>query len=1099
MKPIPMDGPSHARWQRPVSPWAILLALLALCPSNAPAESVVGASGDGRSELVLPAGLSPEQRAGVIVEPDCADAEHGQVDRLYLHGYWKFKPVVNLLRREGGRIVAGGPATAAPPASDPGLEQGWFRPDCDVSSWGEMPVPWVWNIPLDRPDFAPVAFAGLGYYRTSVAVPADRAGKRAVLHCDSICSHCIIWVNGTRVAEHANAIYTSASPWLLARKVWMDQFEVDITDAVRFGAENTIVIRVFDGGRPITFNRPSDGGIVGPIQVDFREQVHFDELLVAADPVSGEVDIQARASGHGPADAVVQLVAEVEPFRSRHYQPPPGARPARIDLGPVRIPAGSSRHRFSFTVPDAIPWDVNHPALYRLRLTDGARVLGQVRIGFRTMAVEGRQFLLNGRPIMLRGLQSEPWGAYQKMLVFNKADLIRQGLRLLKEAGYNSWRDNGGFQPQNLTKVVLDICDEVGLVVQTDFSPDISVLDAKDWKPEAMTAIRLGAMLNQDKSFNAFGQDALERWLAFTHNHPAVCLFTGGNEIGFAKGETEQAMAEYLTAFYRFMKARDLQRRPVTSSAGLVIYGGWKTPVPADYYDYHCYAEEVMGYLDSSTVNHDAVFRQDRLAGIYGSIDKPVVLGECLGFTARGTVLRPDIQALFRAGALDREAYIAWANRNNAQPARAYWDVIARQAYAAYAGIRAVADRASLVESTARLSGGFLERLRRDTDFHAGLMTTRVDFTDWGLAPDGASLSEGRVKGELVGKARASREFLAIKRSLAPLAVFSDLVDRHHSPGGRIEARLAVLNEQYGLDEAGLALELVLADAAGGERAASARAVLPPLPACTRTRREMSLDLPADLAPGRYAVLARLRRGDAVVHESATPIIVLGPAAGGPPRCLATALIERADGGAGAVRAVLGDLGIPYTPVDGAERIADFQALVIAPDAVERLSDQDAGRLRAWLEGGGRIVCCEQAKPGPVPFLAGHRFAAAGPMLFADLIDPGHAAVGGLAADCWELWNGRTVEHPGHADNSAKAVYRTLVVPMPAGTMVSGANRTWRDPDPLLFGMVVGEIPVGRGKVLMSQALAVSRYGRDPVATRYLRAMLGYMLADGGR
>jgi hypothetical protein len=821
--------------------------------------------------------------------------------------------------------------------------------------------------------------------------------------------------------------------------------------------------------------------------------------MVAADPVTGAVGIQAQAVNHGAEDAVVQLTAEVDPFRSRHYQPPPGARSARIGLGQVRIPAGASRHRFSFTVPDVIPWDVNRPALYRLRLVDGARVLGQVRIGFRTMAVVGRQFLLNGRPIMLRGLQSEPWGAYQKVLVFNKADLIRQGFRLLKEAGFNSWRDNGGFQPQNLTKVVLDICDEVGMVVQTDFSPDISVLDPKDWKPEAMTEIRLGTMLNQDKSFNAFGQDALDRWLAFTHNHPAVCLYTGGNEIGFAKGETEQAMAEYLAAFYKFMKARDLQRRPVTSSAGLVIYNGWKTPVPADYYDYHCYAEEVMGYLDSSTVNHDAVFRKDRLAGIYGVIDKPVVLGECLGFTARGTVLRPDIQALFRAGALDRDAYIAWANRNNAQPARSYWDVIARQAYAAYAGIRSVADRTSLVESTARLSGGFLERLRRDTDFHAGLMTTRVDFTDWGLAPDGASLSEGRVKGELVGKARASREFLAIKQGMAPLAVFSDLIDRHHSPGGCIEARLAVLNEQYGVDEAALSLELVLADAAGGERAATARAALPPLPACARTGREMSLAIPADLAPGRYAVLARLRRGDAVVHASATPVIVMGPAAGGPPRSLATALIERADGGVGPVRAILADCGIPCTQVDGAARIRDFQALVIGPDAVESLSARDAGLVKDWLDGGGRIVCLEQAKPGPIPFLAGFRFAAAGPMLFADLIDPGHAAVGGLAPDCWELWNGKTVEHPGRADNSAKSVYRTMVVPMPAGTIVSGANRTWRDPDPLRFGLVVGEVPVGRGKVFLSQPLAVSRYGRDPVATSYLRAMLGYMLADRGR
>lgn len=1080
--------------RRPLRALLALFAVLALVPAAAGAEAA--AAGEVRSERVLPAGLTPAQRASVLLEPECADSEHGQVDRLYLHGYWRFRPVFNLLRREGGRIVASRPGMAVPPASDAGLEQGWFQPAFDCSQWDEMPVPWVWNIPVGE-TFAPIAFAGLGYYRTGFTVPADRAGRRAVLHCDAICSQATIWINGRKVGEHANAIYTSASPWLLTRKVWMDQFELDVTDAIRCGVENTIAIRVFDSGQPITFNQPADGGIVGPIHLEFREQVHFDQLRVAASPDDGQVVVEARAQNHG-AEVEVALEAEVDPFRSRSYQPPAGARSARIALGALRIPAGASSHRFAFAVPGAIPWDVDRPALYRLRLVDGARVLGQVRIGFRSMAVEGRRFLLNGRPLMLRGLQSEPWGAYQKILVHNKADLIRQGLVLLKEAGYNAWRDNGGFQPQNLTRAVLDLCDELGLVVQTDFSPDLSVLDAKDWKPEAMTAVRLGALLDAGGGFNAFGREALERWLAFTHNHPAVCLFTGGNEIGFAKGETEQAMAGYLAAFYRWITERDLQRRPVTSSAGLVIYGGWKTPVPADYYDYHCYAEEVMGYLDASAVNRDAVFRQDRLAGIYGAIERPVVLGECLGFSSRGNALRPDIQRLFRAGALDRAAYVAWANANNAQPARAYWDVIARQAYAAYAGIRSVADRASLVESTARLSGGFLERLRRDTDFHAGVMTTRVDFTDWGLAPDSAFLERERVTGELAARARASREFQAIRRGLAPLAVFSDLIDRHHRPGGRVTARLAALNEQYGRDEAGLALGLALVDQAGGIRTVSPRTELPLLPSCSRVCRELVLDLPADLAPGRYTVQARLMRADGTVaHDSATPVVVIGeePAAafGGTP----VALYEGA--APGPLRTILAGLGIPCTPIDRFDGLQGIQALIIAPDALDGRVAQGAGPLRAWLEAGGRLLCLEQSAPGEIPFLPGTRIVPAGPMLFADLIDPGHAALGGLGPDCWELWNGRTVERPGCADAAAKAVYRALVVPMPPGTIVSGANRTWRDPDPLLFGLVVGEIPVGRGMVMLSQALAVARHGQDPVATRYLRAQLARLVEAGGR
>ncbi len=1047
-------------------------------------------------ERIVPPDLSPEQRASVNLEPEFSDAFYGQTDRLYLYGFWKFKPVLNLLKREGSKIVPVDSKPSLPPDSDAGLEEGFFRPEFDASSWEEIPVPWAWNLPLGKKfksSQAPrSAFAGLGYYRTSFAVPKEKAGKRALLHFDSVNSLCKVWFNGVLAGEHANAKYTTASPWLFGRKTWMDSFELDVTELVKYGEPNVLVIRVFDDGLPISWNAiPTGGGIVAPAYVDFRESVDFDEMLVAAD-LDGSVKIQARAVNKGE-DAELSLAALVEPFSSRFYSPPTAAKASRIELGHARFPKGESRHSFSMKVQDPVPWDVNCPSLYRLRLSDGKRVLAQTRIGFRRMEVVGDKFLLNGRPIALRGMQAEPWSDYQQILVFNKADIVRQGCALLKEAGFNAWRDNGGFQPQNLTQIVLDVCDELGLIVQTDFSPEIRMLDPEERRPEALTAIKLGETLNPDGSISPYGREVLREWLAYAHNHPSVCFFTGGNEIGFPKGETEKTMADFISAFYSFMKESDLQGRPVASSAGLMIYGAWKTPVPSDYYDYHCYAEEVMGYMDFSTTNRDAVYK--RLAGIYGSVEKPVILGECLGYTSRPSNLRPDLQALCKGGRLDRRAYVKWANSNNESPLTDYWDIVARQGYCAYAGVRSAVSREALTLSTAKIASGFLQRLRRDIDFHAGFMTTRIDFTNWGLEPRDVFLSPEQVKGELMAKARRSPEFIAERESLAPLALLPDLHDRHRFAGEDLTLRFLLVNEQYATPEPSLLAEISLEDR-DGRALCSVKGSFSQVQEGARIERVLTLRIPERVASGPCVLRSKLLRGSSVVHESSSPFFVTERSKASVKSSCKLALYDVNGAKARSTKAVLDDLSIPYAQVESMDSLDSFELLIVGAGSLDSKLTKDAPRLRAWLEKGGKLLCFEQTASGEVPFLKEMRYKGAGMMVFADLIDPEHPCAAGLGPDSWELWNGDCVKRDGAVDASPKAVYDTLLLPMPEGVVVAGANRTWRSKgDPLVFGMISGELKLGKGLVFFSQPLATARYGEDPVATRYMRNVLEYTLS----
>jgi beta-galactosidase len=64
---------------------------------------------------------------------------------------------------------------------------------------------------------------------------------------------------------------------------------------------------------------------------------------------------------------------------------------------------------------------------------------------------------------------------------------------------------------------------------------------------------------------------------------------------------------------------------------------------------------------------------------------------------------------------------------------------------------------------------------------------------------------------------------------------------------------------------------------------------------------------------------------------------------------------------------------------------------------------------------------------------------------------------------------------------------------MPGGVVVSGGDQGSHMKNPV-FGMVAGEARIGKGLVFLSQALATERYGKDPIATRYLHNVLRYTL-----
>jgi hypothetical protein len=169
----------------------------------------------------------------------------------------RFSTYVNYMRRffrpateDGFKRVSGGNRLVAAAKDlwdfqiDPlrlGETLGWWRPEVRGGNWQQIrSTSSSWSNQGLR------YYKGLAWYRQTVRVPDEFAGKRIFLWCGGVDEKAKIWLNGTPVGvSHGAAFYP---------------FELDATPSVRVG-ENVITVCVVNE----VVNELGTGGIVAPL------------------------------------------------------------------------------------------------------------------------------------------------------------------------------------------------------------------------------------------------------------------------------------------------------------------------------------------------------------------------------------------------------------------------------------------------------------------------------------------------------------------------------------------------------------------------------------------------------------------------------------------------------------------------------------------------------------------------------------------------------------------------------------------------------------------------------------------------------------------
>ena len=400
--------------------------------------------------------------------------------------------------------------------------------DFDDSLWDNIEVPSSWQMegygkphytnvnypfPVDPP-FVPTDNP-TGSYRREFIIPSSWQGQRIHLRFEGVDSAFQVWVNGKEVGYSKGSRLPS---------------EFDITPFVQPG-KNLLAVRVYqwsDG----TYLEDQDmwwlSGIFRDVYLLSRPQLSVRDFFVqtqldaAYENAALIVDAWIENMLSEAQDCLLELAlldadgsAVVEPATQK-------AQVAAEAEGKVR---------FSIPVEKPKKWSAESPALYNLLLTlkdksGGVLEVIPCKVGFRSVEIKDGNMLVNGVPIMLKGVNR-----HEHHPDLGKAVPIEttiEDLKLMKQHNINAIRT--AHYPNDPR--FYELCDEYGFYV----------MDEADLECHGFQPLGDWERLSDDPAWQAAYVDRMERMVERDKNRPCVIMWSLGNESGF--GRNHEAMAE---------------------------------------------------------------------------------------------------------------------------------------------------------------------------------------------------------------------------------------------------------------------------------------------------------------------------------------------------------------------------------------------------------------------------------------------------------------------------------------------------------------------------------------------------------------------------
>ncbi|MFC5531435.1 glycoside hydrolase family 2 TIM barrel-domain containing protein [Cohnella yongneupensis] len=393
---------------------------------------------------------------------------------------------------------------------------GFYASDVDVGDWDDLIVPSCWQtngydqmhytnvnypIPCDPPFVSDDNPAGL--YARDFKLTDEWVDRPLYLIFEGVNSCFYLWING----KFAGYSQGSRMP-----------SEFRLNEHVRPGLNRmaVMVLKWCDGSYIEDQDAWRYSGIFRDVYLLSREQEHVRDVFVkpvlSSDGGSGEVTVEL--SGEGSTTVTAELEDE-------------GGNV--LSSGTVTLTEGMTSLKLEIERPRK--WNAEEPYLYGVVVRCGREVL-RFSAGFRTVAIRGGAFTINGRAVKLKGVNRHDSHPVLGQTI-PVSHMIRD-LKLMKQHNINTIRT--AHYPNDPR--FLDLCDKYGFYVIDEADLECHGMGAAgNWTEGALDGLSANAAWRE-----AFVERA-RRMVERDKNHPCVILWSMGNESGY--GANHISMAEW--------------------------------------------------------------------------------------------------------------------------------------------------------------------------------------------------------------------------------------------------------------------------------------------------------------------------------------------------------------------------------------------------------------------------------------------------------------------------------------------------------------------------------------------------------------------------
>ena len=376
-----------------------------------------------------------------------------------------------------------------------GETAGAIHPNFNDSTWRTLDLPHDWAVELDfvnvkdedvkshgyKPIGRQFAKSTVGWYRRAFFVPKEDEGRRLDVKFDGVFRDCIVWFNGHYLGNNLSGY---------------SEFSYDITDYLRYGQKNVLVVRVD----------------VSQYEGWFYEGagIYRHTWLIKTDPVyipDYGIFVHTAVSKN-----IAHVYAETDVINTSETAAPCILSSLVVDEHGT-IDASSSKEtavsanerktvRSELTINNPLQWSIEAPHLYTLVsvVRSNGVTVDSVRTAFGARTVrfdKDKGLFVNDKPVKIKGVCNHQDHAGVGSALPDRLQYYR--IERLKEMGCNAYRTS--HNPP--TNELLEACDKLGMLV----------LDENRLMGSTPELI---------------GQ--FERLVLRDRNHPSVILWSLGNE-----------------------------------------------------------------------------------------------------------------------------------------------------------------------------------------------------------------------------------------------------------------------------------------------------------------------------------------------------------------------------------------------------------------------------------------------------------------------------------------------------------------------------------------------------------------------------------------